>query len=784
MNSFKSFFMSSSTPLPSQLDVSEITFSDNTRLVSATDFYQNIHARKKLRVDKNVEFREDLEIYGNVTIRGAVTNGATGETPKGYVDNQTGWGQEEWTFAGATYNVATDSLIVKIYNIETNYATIAFVNSQFQNTNGKYLVPYAPSTFATIANPTTTYPYAITTLASNTGLIIRDGTNSFNEFKFQRGTITVGHVLTCLDAEGTIGWAPENTISTSAQTISTNYGATNTQYSLKVVDSVSGRGFFSFPNLLSNLYNKAVAANSTSFLMGTGDLINYQAPFSIGCYTNGTELIEFKNSTSSTAPNGSVRISGGSTTLDQQINLNAEGIFFQPRLNQGISFKMPKVTKNLTTNEWTKPVSVYGKLQQNDEYPTFVVTKEDADAKKQSIFFNPRSGSGSFSPLSQAGSETIIFGDSTQFNQDGSEGNYPTTKYNLVIAPWSYKSEGIQMSNSLASEDNAGVSYSGYTRMTGAAAGYYVDAGTRVPTHYVETNIKGIFLKNHTNTQTRNYGPLRVLNKYNTTIMNNTNTTESIRGYLEVGDSTAGCPSTFWGDVTLKSPSRLYYTLAPTLNHVLTCVDATLGTAEWRIPSSSFGQISVSSVKFTTDNSVQSTAMTEAKVQAMIDASIAAKSGVPCGSIIAWGTPSTTIPSGYLECNGQIVTIATYPELYELLKTSWLNYSSFIETQFALPDLRGAYLKGYGNFLYGGTNNQNAGTYQTYHPGQHTHFYKDQGTSNIKVGPKTGSVYSTVADDKTLYGFTEPGIYNNSNQLMAGDETRPNSGVVKWLIKY
>lgn len=569
--------MSSSTPIPGTLDVTSITFNDNTRLVSASNFIQNTRFRKRLRVDKEAEFREDITVYGNIHVFGSVTSGDPAETPKQYVDNQTGWGLPQWTFAGALYNPTTDSLIIKITNIEVNYATIAYVDSQLQNTNGKYFVPYAPNTFPTLANPSVTYPYAITTLSSNTGLIIRDVNSAFNEFKFQRGNITVGNVLRCLDAEGTVGWGPENNSSTEAQTIGTSYGATNLAYSWKVYDVPSGRGILAFPNFLSNLYNKAITPNATGILMGTGDIINYQHPFILGCYSNGTEMIQFINSTSATSPNGSVRITGGSANLDQQIQLNSEGMFFAPRYNAGIQFILPKVTKNLSLNEWTKPVSIFGKLQQNDEYPTLIVTKENANAEKMSIMFNPRPNNGHFNHLAMAGNPQIIFADSTQFDQNGTTSVIPTVSTTLLIAPWSYKCDGVQIKNSLESEDTPGSMISGYTRITGCSD-IVVDGNRRWPFHYVETNRQGIFLKNSASTTTTNYGPFKVISR-NGAIMNNS-TNEIIPAYFQVGDMNEFTPSTFYGNINMLY-GFLYYKVAPSVNYVLTCSSLD-GKAEWK----------------------------------------------------------------------------------------------------------------------------------------------------------------------------------------------------------
>jgi microcystin-dependent protein len=64
---------------------------------------------------------------------------------------------------------------------------------------------------------------------------------------------------------------------------------------------------------------------------------------------------------------------------------------------------------------------------------------------------------------------------------------------------------------------------------------------------------------------------------------------------------------------------------------------------------------------------------------------------VPVGSLIAWlGTGS--IPSGYLEANGQTVSRTTYSELFGIFGTSYGAGDG--STTFALPNLNGKHLKG------------------------------------------------------------------------------------------
>lgn len=57
---------------------------------------------------------------------------------------------------------------------------------------------------------------------------------------------------------------------------------------------------------------------------------------------------------------------------------------------------------------------------------------------------------------------------------------------------------------------------------------------------------------------------------------------------------------------------------------------------------------------------------------------------LPIGVILPHG--SSTIPTGYLECNGQLVSRTDYSELFEMIGTAWGEGDG--STTFAVPDMR------------------------------------------------------------------------------------------------
>jgi microcystin-dependent protein len=66
--------------------------------------------------------------------------------------------------------------------------------------------------------------------------------------------------------------------------------------------------------------------------------------------------------------------------------------------------------------------------------------------------------------------------------------------------------------------------------------------------------------------------------------------------------------------------------------------------------------------------------------------------GVPSGSVFTHA--STTLPSGYLECNGASVSRTTYAALFSAIGTTWGSSSG---STFNVPDLRGEFIRGFDN---------------------------------------------------------------------------------------
>ncbi|MGJ0288988.1 phage tail protein [Aliarcobacter cryaerophilus] len=66
--------------------------------------------------------------------------------------------------------------------------------------------------------------------------------------------------------------------------------------------------------------------------------------------------------------------------------------------------------------------------------------------------------------------------------------------------------------------------------------------------------------------------------------------------------------------------------------------------------------------------------------------------GVSIGSIETFAGVAAKIPEGYLLCNGQEVSRATYKDLFDVIGTT---YGSTSGTTFKVPDLRGEFIRGF-----------------------------------------------------------------------------------------
>ncbi len=92
--------------------------------------------------------------------------------------------------------------------------------------------------------------------------------------------------------------------------------------------------------------------------------------------------------------------------------------------------------------------------------------------------------------------------------------------------------------------------------------------------------------------------------------------------------------------------------------------------------------------------------------------------GVPVGSVFNLAT--TTVPSGYLECNGAAISRSTYAALFATIATTWGSGDG--SSTFNLPDLRGQFVRGWANNKTGtGDDGRSFASTQSDQNKSHTH---------------------------------------------------------------
>jgi microcystin-dependent protein len=182
------------------------------------------------------------------------------------------------------------------------------------------------------------------------------------------------------------------------------------------------------------------------------------------------------------------------------------------------------------------------------------------------------------------------------------------------------------------------------------------------------------------------------------------------------------------------------------------------------------------------------------KIATAIAGGTSAQSGV--GEIVPWigdNIPATD----YLECIGQIVAISIYPELHTAIGNKY-NPGTAADgtTTFALPDLRGYFLRGDKAGLNVGTKQQwTTGRPRTSFTadsqGDHKHLaglahfssspaYSQESAGNIGTIP--GEV-SWNKDSNRAYTSTN-GAHTHTVTGGGDGETAPDHFAVKWLIRY
>jgi microcystin-dependent protein len=135
---------------------------------------------------------------------------------------------------------------------------------------------------------------------------------------------------------------------------------------------------------------------------------------------------------------------------------------------------------------------------------------------------------------------------------------------------------------------------------------------------------------------------------------------------------------------------------------------------------------------------------------------------IPAGTVVAFAGSSA--PAGWLMCDGTSVASATYVDLYAAIGTTYGGNA----TNFALPDLRGEFIRGLDNSR-GVDSGRALGSFQDHEVEAHTHTGTsgDSGTDPTKEGGGRRD-----SDDGTY-----------TTDSYGGGETRPRNVAMNYIIK-
>jgi len=164
------------------------------------------------------------------------------------------------------------------------------------------------------------------------------------------------------------------------------------------------------------------------------------------------------------------------------------------------------------------------------------------------------------------------------------------------------------------------------------------------------------------------------------------------------------------------------------------------------------------------------------------------KSAVPVGAVLAF--PTGIVAPGYLELDGSVQSIATYPDLAAFLGTTY-NKGNEGAGNFRLPESRGEFLRGWDHGR-GVDAGRGVGTSQAEAFAAHNHRYFDSTAATFDpAGNWQAGNINGAAASISVGAFLSPVDSGSTMQMVnaqntvntGGTETRPRNIAVMWCIK-
>jgi len=167
--------------------------------------------------------------------------------------------------------------------------------------------------------------------------------------------------------------------------------------------------------------------------------------------------------------------------------------------------------------------------------------------------------------------------------------------------------------------------------------------------------------------------------------------------------------------------------------------------------------------------------------------------GVPSGAVFCIAVAS--VPSGYLECNGQSVSRTTFAALFAIIGT---QYGASNSSTFKVPDLRGEFIRGFDNGR-GVDSGRSVASSQSDQNKQHNHSASSSssvsdpghkhnilfgigsfgGSSGAQVPRDSGTITNRMSNANTGISVSTSTSIGNDG----GNETRPRNIAMMYVIK-
>ncbi len=199
-----------------------------------------------------------------------------------------------------------------------------------------------------------------------------------------------------------------------------------------------------------------------------------------------------------------------------------------------------------------------------------------------------------------------------------------------------------------------------------------------------------------------------------------------------------------------------------------------------------------SSILVATNDSSQVTINVEdlkTLINKTVEEKLTENSAGPTGTVISY--MGNNVPNGYLKCDGTTYNITDYPKLAEQIKTEFGSYNYYGgdgTTTFAVPDLRGEFLRGTGTATRNKGSGASVGTHQD--PTNHAQVFNVINSSTDTRMFMGAS--ANMSNPDTYYGYTKrwnsgqaTGAGVMTNESGSGTYTsRPTNTSVLYCIKF